>query len=130
MQPHPGTAEQIAAPRRIAEHDNAPTRAEGHDIGEEPHVDVPAGLLGRAIELLDLLDELLNRPGHDCIDAHLRDLVARDEHTIGATTTRWAHEALPATADELQTLLDITGIVVEPTLRHRPHQTTRRTYAP
>jgi hypothetical protein len=62
----------------------------------------------------------------DCIDAHLRKLNRSDQHTGYAASTRWLREALPAIADELQSLLDVIGIVVEPTPRHRP----RRTYAP
>lgn len=86
---------------------------------EEPVVDVPAGLLGQAIELLDLCDELFNRPGSRHLDAHVGAVINRYQRT-GVATLRWFHNGLGITATDLQELLDDRGIIVEPTLRGRP----------
>lgn len=85
----------------------------------EPVVDVPAGLLGTAIELLDLCDELVNRPGSNVTDTRISAVIGRYQR---ATTgiLRWFHDGLGVTAFELQQLLDDRGIIVEPTLRGRP----------
>lgn len=82
---------------------------------------VPAGLLGQAAELLDLCDELLNHPGRDCIDAHVHTLISQHHpHRQSVTTiASWLHNALGATADELQERLDNQNIIVEPILRRR-----------
>lgn len=75
--------------------------------GDEPYVEVPAGLLGRAIELLEYCNELINHPDRR-----------------PAVGTRWVHENFATTAIEMQHLLDSAGFVVEPTLgfrRHRHH---------
>jgi hypothetical protein len=83
-------------------------RQEAHALeanGEEPYVEVPAGLLGRAVELLEFCDELINYPNRR-----------------SAVGIRSAQESLAATATELQHVLDSAGIVVEPTLRFRPHR--------
>jgi hypothetical protein len=89
-----------------------------HGLYDEPTVQVPVGLLGQAIELLDLCDELLNHPGHTLIDAHVRTVVNR-YHTT-PHTLRWLYDGLGATAGDLQDLLDTMGIIVDPTLRGRP----------
>jgi hypothetical protein len=90
------------------------------DPGQEPSVAVPAGLVGLAVELLDLCDELLNRPGHDCIDAQVHALTSHYQHRQPATAAQWLHTALGATAEDLQAHLDDEHIIVEPTLRgHR-----------
>ncbi len=86
---------------------------------EEPAVDVPAGLLGQTIELLDLCDELFNRPGSRHVDAHISAVINRYQPTAAATL-RWFHDGLGITATDLQQLLDDRGIIVEPTLRGRP----------
>lgn len=79
--------------------------ADTHEAnGEEPYLDVPAGLLGRAIDLLEYCNELLNHPDRRTVD------------------TRRLHENLAATAIEMQDALDSAGIVVEPTLGLRPHR--------
>ena len=81
-------------------------QADAHEAnGEEPYVEVRAGLLGRAIELLEYCDELIN-------------------HSDGrpAVAIRWLRENLAATATELQNVLNCAGIVVEPTLRIRTHR--------
>jgi hypothetical protein len=49
---------------------------------DEPMVEAPAGLLGQAIELLDLCDELLNQPGHNLIDAQVRAVISRYRHAV------------------------------------------------
>lgn len=82
-------------------------------------VDVPAGLLGQAIEPLDLCDELLNRPGHRLIDAKVSAVISRYRRA-NAETLRWFHDGLGITAAELRELLDDRGIAVDPTLRGRP----------
>jgi hypothetical protein len=87
---------------------------------EEPYVDVRVGLLGNAIELLELCDELVNHPGHSRIDARLRQIAGPCRHDISGI--RWPHEAFAATANELQTILDTAGIIVEPTLHLRTHR--------
>jgi hypothetical protein len=88
---------------------------------EEPYVDVRAGLLGDAIELLELCDELINHPGHDRIDARLRQLAGPPRYSV--TGILWPHKALAATATELHSILDSAGISVEPTLRRtRQHR--------
>jgi hypothetical protein len=88
-------------------------------LAAEPLVDVPAGLLATAIELLDLCDELLNHPGSNTTDAKVAAVINRYQR---ATTTilRWFHDGPCITTYELQELLDDRGIIVEPTLRGRP----------
>jgi hypothetical protein len=74
---------------------------------DEPHLDVPAGLLGRAIELLGYCNELFNQA---------------DRPAVG---TRRVNDHLATTAIEMQALLDNAGIVVDPTLpgsTRRHHQ--------
>jgi hypothetical protein len=88
-------------------------------IGEEPMVDVPAGLLGQAIELLDLCDELCNRPGHQFVDTRVSAMIGRYQRA-NTQILRWFHDTLGATATGLQELLDDRGITVDPTLRGRP----------
>jgi hypothetical protein len=90
-----------------------------HIGGAEPVVGVPAGLLGQAIELLDLCDELCNRPGTRHLDAHISAVINRYQRA-NVVTLRWFHVGLGATAHGLQELLDDTGVIVEPTLRGRP----------
>jgi hypothetical protein len=85
----------------------------------EPIVDVPAGLLGTAIELLDLCDELFNRPGSNAIDAQITAVIRRYQQP-DAATLRWFHDSLVTTAHRLQQLLDDSGIIVEPALHTRP----------
>jgi hypothetical protein len=97
--------------------DHDPTE---HGLCDEPNVEVPAGLLGQAIELLDLCDELLNQPGHDLIDAQVHVVTNRYRHT-DPDTLRWFYDGLAATANDLQNLLDTMGIIVDPILRGRPH---------
>ena len=84
---------------------------------EEPYVDVRVGLVGNAIELLELCDELVNHPGHSRIDARLHQIAGPHAYTVSGI--RWPHEAFAATANELQNVLDAAGIIVEPTLRGR-----------
>jgi hypothetical protein len=110
---------------RIAEqdsHDSAGQSWHGDDAtdiptDDEPYVDVRAGLVGDAIDLLELCGELVNHPGHSRIDARLRQIAGPHRYTISGI--RWPHEAFAATADELQSILDTAGIIVEPTLRGR-----------
>jgi hypothetical protein len=117
---------------RIAEqeaHDSASQSWQGDDAtdiptDDEPYVDVRAGLVGDAIELLELCDELVNHPGHSRIDVRLRKIAGPHRYTISGI--RWPHEAFAVTADELQNILDTAGIIVEPTLRGR----TRRHHQP
>ena len=96
----------------------------GYDPGEyglcdEPLVEVPAGLLGRAVELL-------NRPGHYLIDATVRALINRYPHPA-LDIVRWFCDGLGATStssdlQDLQDLLDTAGIVVDPTPAHHRHR--------
>jgi hypothetical protein len=91
----------------------------GHAIvGAEPVVDVPAGLIGTAIELLDLCDELFNRPGSNALDTRIAALIGRDQRADSATL-RWFHDGLGTTAWRLHELLEDQGIVVEPELHGR-----------
>jgi hypothetical protein len=92
----------------------------------EPMVDVPAGLLGTAIELLDLCDELVNRPGSSITDAWTSAVIGHYQRATTTTILRWFHDSLGVTAFELQQLLDDRGIIVEPTLRGRPTPHHRR----
>jgi hypothetical protein len=55
-------------------HNDDPGQA-ASDLDNEPCLDVRAGLIGQAIELLALCDDLLNHPDHDRIDARLRQIV-------------------------------------------------------
>lgn len=84
----------------------------------EPAVDVPAGLVGTAIELLDLCDELFNRPGSRALDARLTAVIGRYQRADLATL-RWFHDGLAITAGRLNELLEDEGIVVEPELHGR-----------
>jgi hypothetical protein len=61
--------------------------------GEEPYVEVRAGLLGSAMELFKGCDELINHPDRR-----------------PAAGVRWLHEYLAATAIETQTVLDSKDI--------------------
>jgi hypothetical protein len=88
-------------------------------LAAEPLVDVPAGLLATAIELLDLCDELLNHPGSNTTDAKVAVVINRYQRAT-ANILRWFHDGLCITTYELQELLDDRGIIVEPTLRDRP----------
>jgi hypothetical protein len=87
-------------------------------IGSEPIVGVPAGLLGTAIELLDLCDELLNRPGSKAIDVHVSEVIRRYQRA-DLVTLRWLHNGLSSTAWRLLELLNNEGIVIEPELHGR-----------
>lgn len=89
-------------------------------VGAEPIVGVPAGVLGTAIELLDLCDEMFNRPGSKALDVHVSAVLCRYERRTSVTTPRWFHDGLGITAWRLRELLDDDGIAVEPTLRGRP----------
>ncbi|HZM76824.1 MAG TPA: hypothetical protein VFC19_13910 [Candidatus Limnocylindrales bacterium] len=91
-------------------------------LNAEPIVGVPAGLLATAIELLDLCDELINRPGSNALDAKVATVIRRYQRADLATL-RWFHDGLRITAWRMQELLDNCGIVVDPELRHRaaPH---------
>ena len=116
MEPHPVPPAEITAVQRdVPTLGSNPTASPAND--EEPYLDVRVGLLGDAIELLELCDELVNHPGHGRIDARLRQIAGPHPYTISGI--RWPHEAFAVTADELQNILDTAGIIVEPTLRGR-----------
>jgi hypothetical protein len=85
---------------------------------DEPMVDVPAGLIGTAIELLDLCDELFNRPGSKALDTTLAAVIGRYQRA-DLTTLRWFHDGLAITAGRLHELLEDDGIIVEPDLHGR-----------
>jgi hypothetical protein len=87
-------------------------------IGAEPVVDVPAGLIGTAIELLDLCDEVFNHPGSNALDTKVAAIIGRYQHADVATL-RWFHDGLAITAGHLCELLEDQGIVVEPELHGR-----------
>ena len=93
-------------------------------IGAEPVVDVPAGLIGTAIELLDLCDELFNRPGSNALHTRVTAVIGRYQHADVATL-RWFHDGLGITAGRLHELLEDQGIVVEPELHGRHGQLHR-----
>jgi hypothetical protein len=99
----------------------------GHGPGDEPLLEVPAGLLGQAIELLDICDELLNHPGPDLTDSQVGAVIGRYRHPA-SEMLRWFHDGLGATAADLQDLLDAAGVIVDLTLRGRPahHRHHRR----
>jgi hypothetical protein len=84
----------------------------------EPMVDVPAGLIGTAIELLDLCDELFNRPGSKALDTTVAAVIGRYQRADIATV-RWFHDGLSITAWRLHELLEDQGIVIEPELHGR-----------
>jgi hypothetical protein len=86
--------------------------------GAEPIVGIPAGLLGTAIELLDLCDELFNHPGSKALHAHVATVIGRDQRADVAIL-RWFHDGLGITAWRLLELLEDDGIVVEPDLPGR-----------
>jgi hypothetical protein len=88
-------------------------------ITAEPVVDVPAGILGQAIELLDLCDELFNRPGNKLTDIQISAVIGRYQRA-NTEILRWFHDSLGSTATGLQELLDDRGITVDLTLRGRP----------
>ena len=87
----------------------------------EPTLDVPAGLIGTAIELLDLCDELFNRPGSKTLDARVAAVIGRYQ-CADVAALRWFHDGLGITAGRLHELLEDDGIVIEPELhgRHGP----------
>jgi hypothetical protein len=87
-------------------------------VAAEPVVGVPAGLLGTAIELLDLCDEVFNRPGSNALDARITAVIRRYQRADVATL-RWFHDELGITAWHLHELLDDQGIVAEPELHGR-----------
>jgi hypothetical protein len=87
-----------------------------HDHDDEPYLDVRVGLIGQAIELLALCDDLLDHSHRDRVDARVRQIGS--ELTRGGS--KWPHDALVGTARELQSILDDAGIVVDPTLRRQP----------
>jgi hypothetical protein len=87
-------------------------------VGAEPMVDVPAGLIGTAIELLDLCDELFNRPGSNALDTRVAAVIGRHQRADIATL-RWFHDGLCITARRLHELLEDQSIVVEPELHGR-----------
>ena len=82
-------------------------------LTEEPEVGVPAGLVATAVELLDLCDELFNRPGGDALDARLVGVIRR-RRPADVVTLRWFRDGLGVTALRLQELLDDRGIIVDP----------------
>jgi hypothetical protein len=84
----------------------------------EPMVDVPAGLIGTAIELLDLCDELFNRPASKALDTTVAAVIGRYQRADIATV-RWFHDGLSSTAWRLHELLEDQGIVIEPELHGR-----------
>jgi hypothetical protein len=84
----------------------------------EPVIDVPAGLIGAAIELLDLCDELFNRPGNNTLDTSLAAVIGRYQRA-NVDTLRWFHDGLANTAGHLCELLEDQGIAVEPQLHDR-----------
>jgi hypothetical protein len=86
------------------------------DLDNEPYLDVRAGLIGQAIELLALCDDLLNHSDRDRVHAQVRQVAGPQLTRSGS---KWPHDALVATARELQGILDSAGIVVDPTLRRR-----------
>ena len=86
----------------------------------EPMVDVPAGLIGTAIELLDLCDELFNHPGSKALDTTVAAVIGRYQRADLATL-RWFHDGLGITAGRLHELLEDEGIVIEPELHGRRH---------
>jgi len=86
--------------------------------GAEPMVDAPAGLIGIAIELLDLCDELFNRPGSNALDTRVAAVIGRHQRADIATL-RWFHDGLGITAGRLHELLEDQSIVVEPELHGR-----------
>jgi hypothetical protein len=87
-------------------------------VSAEPIVGVPAGLIGTSIELLDLCDELFNRPGSNALDARVAAVIRRYQNADVATL-RWFHDGLGITAHRMHQLLDECGIVVEPELHGR-----------
>lgn len=84
----------------------------------EPVVDVPAGLIGTAIELLDLCDEVFNRPGNQALDTTIAAVIGRYQRADLATL-RWFHDWLGITAGRLNELLEDEGIVIEPEVTGR-----------
>src|SRR4051812_35276343 len=81
-----GTAEQDV-------HNSASQSWQGDDAthlptDDEPYVDVRAGLVGDAIELLELCDELVNSPGHSRIDVRLRQIAGPHRYTISGIRGR------------------------------------------
>lgn len=108
----------MTRPKRPPEQDPA-----GHGVDDEPIVEVPAGLIGWAAELLDLCDELLNRPGHNHIDARIRAMIRRYQPADTAALRQF-HDGLAIAAHDLQQLLDDRNIVIDSAIagRPRPHR--------
>lgn len=94
-----------------------PTDRDGCD-DDEHTVDVPAGLIGTAIELLDLCDEVFNRPGSNALDVRVAAVIGRYQRADIAIL-RWFHDGLTITADRLHERLEDEGIVIEPELHSR-----------
>jgi hypothetical protein len=84
----------------------------------QPTVGVPAGLIGTAIELLDLCDEVFNRPGTKTLDARVTAVISRYQRADVAIL-RWFLDGLAITAGRLNGLLEDEGIVIEPELHGR-----------
>jgi len=85
----------------------------------EPVVDIPAGLIGTAIELLDLCDEVFNHPGSKALDARVAAVIGRYDQRADVAILRWFHDGLGITAERLHERLEHEGIVVEPELHGR-----------
>ncbi len=89
------------------------------DTCDDDHtMDVPAALIGTAIELLDLCDEVFNRPGSKALDAKVAAVIGRHQRADVAIL-HWFHDGLAITAGRLNELLEDEGIVIEPELQGR-----------
>jgi hypothetical protein len=84
-----------------------------------PIVGVPEGLLGTAVELLDVCDELFNRPGNGALGAKVAAVIRRYQ-PADVATLRWFHDGPCITAYDLQELLNDRGIHVDAAFRSRP----------
>jgi hypothetical protein len=120
----------VTGPHDTTPNDDWPPEPWPHDHGDltgfddcddyEHTVDVPAALIGTAIELLNLCDELFNRPGSKAIDARVAAVISRYQPTDLAIL-RWFHDGLAITAGRLNELLEDEGIVIEPELHGRSY---------
>jgi hypothetical protein len=115
--PHDTTPDDHWPPEPWPRDDADLTGFDDHDDYEHT-VDVPTELIGTAIELLDLCDEVFNRPGSKALDARIAAVIGRYQHADLATL-RWLHDGLAITAGRLNQLLEDESIVIEPELHGR-----------
>ena len=94
----------------------------------EPHVDVPAGTIGTAAEVLHLISELIHYCPGPAIDPQLAALMAA-KGADPAPAMAWLTTTITTLAGELHGLLETQGITADSALDqfNTPITTSRRT---